>query len=237
MPGSSVLSSRGMTTPKIECSADRSRALLGGPPRDFQLRRRRAVRSCRPFCAVRQHSASLAFMGPIRPKGADLIELLRTNDLVLISRVEAILGEAGVDFFIADQHMSAMEGSLGFLPRRVLVAERGRQRSARGPGGSGPRRGIARWLTRRRTRSMPVTDAFLGGRLRLRQPGRGHRAGTDALLLAAAAPLDFAGSRARCRRRRRRRGSCSRRAPAEGAHRPRRDRSGHGGAGAAQSCA
>ena len=62
-------------------------------------------------------------MGPIRPKGADLIELLRTNDLVLISRVEALLGEAGVDFFIADQHMSAMEGSLGFLPRRVLVAD------------------------------------------------------------------------------------------------------------------
>jgi hypothetical protein len=52
-----------------------------------------------------------------------MIELLRTNDLVLISRVEAILGEAGVDFFIADQHMSAMEGSLGFLPRRFLVAD------------------------------------------------------------------------------------------------------------------
>ena len=51
-----------------------------------------------------------------------MIELLRTNDLVLISRIEAILDEAGVDFFIADQHMSAMEGSLGFLPRRLLVA-------------------------------------------------------------------------------------------------------------------
>jgi tRNA1(Val) A37 N6-methylase TrmN6 len=37
----------------------------------------------------------------------------------------------------------------------------------------------------------PLADAFLGGRLRLRQPSRGHRAGTDALLLAAAAPLDF----------------------------------------------
>lgn len=36
-------------------------------------------------------------------------------------------------------------------------------------------------------------DAFYGGRLRLRQPGRGHRAGTDALLLAAAAPRDFDG--------------------------------------------
>jgi tRNA1(Val) A37 N6-methylase TrmN6 len=38
-----------------------------------------------------------------------------------------------------------------------------------------------------------TTDAFLGGRLRLRQPIRGHRAGTDALLLAAAAPADFEG--------------------------------------------
>ena len=34
-------------------------------------------------------------------------------------------------------------------------------------------------------------DAFLGGRIRLRQPRRGHRAGTDAVLLAAlAAPRE-----------------------------------------------
>jgi hypothetical protein len=52
-----------------------------------------------------------------------LIELLRTNDLVLISRIETILRDAGLDFFVADQHMSAVEGSLGFLPRRVLVAD------------------------------------------------------------------------------------------------------------------
>jgi len=51
-----------------------------------------------------------------------LIELLRTNDLVLISRIEAILAETGIDIFIADRHMSAVEGSLSFLPRRVLVA-------------------------------------------------------------------------------------------------------------------
>jgi Putative prokaryotic signal transducing protein len=51
-----------------------------------------------------------------------LIELLRTNDLVLISRVEAILADSGIAFFLADRHMSALEGSLAFLPRRVLVA-------------------------------------------------------------------------------------------------------------------
>ncbi len=55
-------------------------------------------------------------------KGAELIELIRTNDLVLISRVEAILADSGIAVFLADQHMSVLEGSLSFLPRRVLVA-------------------------------------------------------------------------------------------------------------------
>jgi hypothetical protein len=52
-----------------------------------------------------------------------MVELLRTNDLVLISLVEAILADEGIDIFIADAFMSALEGSLGFLPRRVLVHE------------------------------------------------------------------------------------------------------------------
>jgi hypothetical protein len=51
-----------------------------------------------------------------------MIELLRTNDLVLISAVEAILSDNGIDVFVADQFMSAVEGSLGFLPRRILVS-------------------------------------------------------------------------------------------------------------------
>lgn len=50
-----------------------------------------------------------------------MIELLRTNDLVLISAVEAILTEMGIKVFVADQFTSAIEGSLGFLPRRMLV--------------------------------------------------------------------------------------------------------------------
>ncbi len=48
-------------------------------------------------------------------------ELLRTNDLVLISFVEALLRDAGIKHFVADQNMSVIEGSLGVLPRRVLV--------------------------------------------------------------------------------------------------------------------
>ena len=73
-------------------------------------------------------------------KGAELIELLRTNDLVLISRVEAILTDSGVAIFLADQHMSALEGSLSFLPRRVLVAAdaEARARKALTEAGLGP---------------------------------------------------------------------------------------------------
>src|SRR5438105_13455210 len=38
-----------------------------------------------------------------------------------------------------------------------------------------------------------VADGFLGRRLLLCQPAQGHRCGTDAVLLAAAAPADFSG--------------------------------------------
>jgi hypothetical protein len=48
-------------------------------------------------------------------------EILRTNDMVLISFVEALLTEAGIHHMVLDQNMSVMEGSLGILPRRVLV--------------------------------------------------------------------------------------------------------------------
>lgn len=48
-------------------------------------------------------------------------ELLRTNDAVLISFVESLLREAGIGHLVADQNMSIMEGSIGLLPRRILV--------------------------------------------------------------------------------------------------------------------
>ena len=60
-----------------------------------------------------------------------MVELLRTNDLVLISLVEAILAGEEIGFLVADQHMSAVEGSLGFLPRRILVETDQLQRARR----------------------------------------------------------------------------------------------------------
>jgi len=50
-------------------------------------------------------------------------EIVRTNDAVLITAIEALLKSAKINCFVADQNMSVMEGSLGFLPRRVLVTD------------------------------------------------------------------------------------------------------------------
>jgi hypothetical protein len=49
-------------------------------------------------------------------------ELLRTNDLALLSYVEALLKEASIHYILADQGISTAEGSIGIFPRRVLVA-------------------------------------------------------------------------------------------------------------------
>lgn len=48
--------------------------------------------------------------------------LLRTNDLVLISAVEALLSGAHINYQVADGYTSVMEGSIGAIPRRVMVA-------------------------------------------------------------------------------------------------------------------
>jgi hypothetical protein len=50
-------------------------------------------------------------------------ELIRTNDAVLISAVGALLDGAGIGHMVFDQNMSVLDGSLGILPRRVLVGE------------------------------------------------------------------------------------------------------------------
>ena len=49
-------------------------------------------------------------------------ELLATNDLVLLSYAAHLLDEAGIGFEVFDTHMSAVEGSIGAIPRRLMVA-------------------------------------------------------------------------------------------------------------------
>lgn len=50
-------------------------------------------------------------------------ELLRTNDIVYISFARAALRSAGIDCAVLDEMQSVMDGSIGAIPRRVLVMD------------------------------------------------------------------------------------------------------------------
>ncbi len=50
-------------------------------------------------------------------------ELVRTNNMVLVSAIGALLDGAKIPHMVFDQNMSVLEGSLGILPRRMLVAD------------------------------------------------------------------------------------------------------------------
>jgi len=72
---------------------------------------------------------TIQLTGPVQPlsradKGEPkLRELVRTNDIVLVSAVGALLDGANIHHLVLDQNMSIIEGSLGVLPRRILVHE------------------------------------------------------------------------------------------------------------------
>ena len=48
-------------------------------------------------------------------------ELLRTNDPTVITFAKALLEGEHIDCFEMDVHMSVLEGSIGILPRRLMV--------------------------------------------------------------------------------------------------------------------
>lgn len=74
-------------------------------------------------------------------------ELVRTNDPVLISFLESLMRDAGIVCMVADHTMSVLDGSIGAIPRRILV--------------DSDRLDEARSI---------VTDAGLGAELRDRKP-------------------------------------------------------------------
>jgi hypothetical protein len=76
-----------------------------------------------------------------------LREIVRTNDAVLISAIEALFAGAHIPYLVLDQNMSVLEGSIGMLPRRILVDDASEQE--------------ARQL---------LTDAGLGRELRPQKP-------------------------------------------------------------------
>ncbi len=51
-------------------------------------------------------------------------ELIRTNDPTVIAFATALLRGEGIDAFEMDVHMSVLEGSIGVLPRRIMVRDK-----------------------------------------------------------------------------------------------------------------
>ena len=51
-------------------------------------------------------------------------ELLRTTDPTLVPYAQALLDAEDIDCFVFDVNMSILEGSLGILPRRLMVLRR-----------------------------------------------------------------------------------------------------------------
>ena len=50
-------------------------------------------------------------------------ELLRTNDPVRLSWLQALLAGSGIEAIILDTHTSIIEGSIGAIPRRLMVSD------------------------------------------------------------------------------------------------------------------
>ena len=58
-------------------------------------------------------------------------ELIRTNNAVYLSFAQAVLKDAGIEALVFDAYMSVMEGSIGALPRRLMVTDEDFNRAKR----------------------------------------------------------------------------------------------------------
>jgi hypothetical protein len=58
-------------------------------------------------------------------------EIVRTNNAVLVSAIDALFKGAQIRHMVLDQNMSVLEGSLGILPRRILVEDEQELRARR----------------------------------------------------------------------------------------------------------
>ncbi|HEY0300861.1 MAG TPA: DUF2007 domain-containing protein, partial [Rhizomicrobium sp.] len=103
--------------------------------------------------------------------------ILKTNDPVLLSFAQSLLGDAEIESVVFDENASVMDGSLGILPRRLMVSDDDHERGIKVL-----KEGLAP------SEPQVTEDRFLGGRLTVRQFAGGFRAGLDAVMLAAAVP-------------------------------------------------
>ncbi|HEY1632194.1 MAG TPA: DUF2007 domain-containing protein [Rhizomicrobium sp.] len=107
-------------------------------------------------------------------------EVLKTNNPVLLDYARVLLADAGIEAIVFDTHTSVIEGSLGILPRRLMVPDAQHSRAE-----TILREGLAEGSA---AGVQETEDRFLGGRIAVHQPESGFRSGLDAVMLAAAVP-------------------------------------------------
>ena len=110
-------------------------------------------------------------------------EVMRTNDIVRLSWLQALFSDRGIQSFVLDSHTSLLEGSAGAIPRRLMVED-------------GDYAAVQRILEEAGALDgggSTGTDVILGGRITLLQPYEGYRVAIDPILLAAAVPDNGAG--------------------------------------------
>jgi hypothetical protein len=56
-------------------------------------------------------------------------ELLRTNDAVRLSFLQSLLKDSGIESLVLDRYTSVVEGSIGAIPRRLMVAQKDYRRA------------------------------------------------------------------------------------------------------------
>jgi hypothetical protein len=57
--------------------------------------------------------------------------IVTSNDLVRLNFLMALLRDAGIESVLLDNHTSVIEGSIGAIPRRLMVADRDENRARR----------------------------------------------------------------------------------------------------------
>lgn len=105
-------------------------------------------------------------------------ELLRTTDSVWMSWLTALLSDSDIEAFVLEGHTSVLEGSAMAISRRLCVIDEAYNHAVRVLVAAGEL-----------DAPPPTDDAFLGGRIVLKQPETGFRAAVDPVFLAAATPM------------------------------------------------
>jgi hypothetical protein len=79
-------------------------------------------RQCRP---------PVLHFGPSRRHDGRMREVAKSNDPVRLSFLTVLLRDAGIETILLDQHASVMDGSIGAIPRRLMVADADYSRARR----------------------------------------------------------------------------------------------------------